>query len=44
MIPVIFILIRYQVVWESVSMVSSMILILDNAHGHNGFAKGASPN
>ena len=32
-IPII--LIRYQVVWESVSMVLSTILILDNVHAHN---------
>ena len=30
--------IPYQVVWESVSMVSSMISILDNAHAHNTHA------
>ena len=33
--PVIFNLIRYRVVWESVLMVSSLIPILDNAHVHN---------
>ena len=30
--------IPYRVVWESVSMVSSMIPILDNAHAHNTHA------
>ena len=37
-IPVIFISIRYQVVWESVSMESSTISILDIARGHNTHA------
>ena len=36
--PVIFNLIRYRVVWESVLMVLSMIPILDNVHAHNACA------
>ena len=35
MTEVIIILIRYQVVGESVLMVSSMILIFDNVHAYN---------
>ena len=34
-IPVIFISVQYQVVWESVSMVWSTIPILDNVYAHN---------